>query len=110
MGPGEAFGVMLGMLFAPKDDNWRETLVKFGANLGRLIYFMDAAVDYETDIKNGLFNPFVKILDTEKVDEATARDIKDKLMVLAGQATQHFEKLPLEQDLHLLQNILYEGL
>ena len=101
---------MLGSLFAPHRDNWQETLVKFGANLGRLIYFMDAAVDYETDIKKGLFNPYVDILKTDKIDEATAQDIKDKLIVLAGQATQHFEKLPLEQDLHLLQNILYEGL
>ena len=110
VGPGETFGLMLGYLFDAKHDNWQETLVKFGANLGRLIYFMDAAVDYETDIKKGLFNPYANILDTEKIDEATAKNIKEYLSVLAGQATEHFEKLPLEQDLHLLQNILYEGL
>lgn len=89
---------------------WSETLVKFGANLGRLIYYMDAAVDFEDDIKNDSFNPFREIIHVDKIDEATARDIKDKLTVLAGQAVEHFEKLPLEQDLHLLQNILYEGL
>ena len=107
---GETFGLMLGMLFDVKHDNWQETLVKFGANLGRLIYYMDAAVDYETDIKKGLFNPYVDILETENIDKATAKRIKEYLSVLAGQATEHFEKLPLEQDLHLLQNILYEGL
>lgn len=104
------FGYMLGALFDVKHDNWSEALVKFGANLGRLIYYMDAAVDFEDDIKNDSFNPFRDQIKEDKIDEATARDIKDKLMVLAGQATQHFEKLPLQQDIHLLQNILYEGL
>ena len=85
-------------------------MVKFGANIGRLIYYMDAAVDYETDIKNELFNPYVDILKTDKIDEATAKQIKEYLTVLAGQAMKHFEILPLEQDLHLLHNILYEGL
>ena len=84
--------------------------MKFGANLGRLIYYMDAAVDYETDIKKGLFNPYVDILDADKIDENTAKQIKEYLTVLAGQTTEHFEKLPLDQDVHLLQNILYEGL
>ena len=101
---------MLGYLFDVKHDNWRETLVKFGANLGRLIYYMDAAVDFEDDVKNDSYNPFKDQIKSDKIDEATAKDIKDKLTVLAGQATEHFEKLPLEQDLRLLQNILYEGI
>ena len=107
---GEKFGMMLGALFDVKHDMWSEALVKFGANLGRLIYYMDAAIDFEDDIKSNSYNPFRKTIHADKIDEATARDIKDKLTVLAGQAVEHFEKLPLEQDLHLLQNILYEGL
>ena len=110
VGPGELFGYMLGCLFDVKHDNWSETLVKLGANLGRLIYYMDAAVDFEDDVKNDSFNPFKESIKVDKIDEATAHDIKDKLTVLAGQATAHFEKLPLEQDINLLNNILYEGL
>lgn len=110
MGPGETFGLMLGALFDVKHDMWGETLVKFGAHLCRLIYYMDAAVDFEDDIKNNSYNPFRETIKSEKIDEATARDVKDKLTVLAGQATQHFEKLPLVQDINLLNNILYEGL
>ncbi len=65
--------------------------MKFGANLGRLIYYRET-------------------IHVDKIDEDTARDIKDKLTVLAGQAVEHFEKLPLVQDINLLNNILYEGL
>lgn len=84
--------------------------MKFGANLGRFIYFMDAAVDYEDDIKDNNFNPFEVMLKTDKVSEEVANEMKLNLTVLAGQALQYFEKLPLEQDLALLQNILYEGM
>ena len=82
-----------------------------GANLGRLIYFMDAAIDFEKDVKNNVFNPYkFYFKNQDKISKDQAQEIKSSLMTLAGQATQAFEKLPLEQDLHLLQNILYEGL
>lgn len=85
--------------------------MKMGANLGRLIYFMDAAIDFEKDIKNNVFNPYkFYFKNQDKISSDQAQEIKSNLMTLAGQATQDFEKLPLEQDLHLLQNILYEGL
>ena len=85
--------------------------MKIGANLGRLIYFMDAAIDYETDIKNNVFNPYKYYFKNEtEISKDKAQEIKENLMVFAGQATHEFEKLPLEQDSHILQNILYEGL
>ena len=71
---------------------------------------MDAAVDFEDDVKNDSYNPFKDQIKADKIDEATARDIKNKLTVLAGQATHYYEKLPLVQDVNLLNNILYEGL
>lgn len=105
------FGIIMAEIFNPYDDNWSETLMKIGANIGRLIYFMDAAIDYEKDLKNNQFNPY-KILNNnkEKITAEDANQIKDNLSIFAGQATTEFEKLPLEQDLHILQNILYEGL
>lgn len=85
-------------------------MVKFSANLGRFVYFMDAAVDYEDDIKENKFNPYKAILKTDSVSKDAANEMKMNLSVLAGQALQYFENLPLEQDLNLLQNILYEGM
>ncbi len=82
-----------------------------GANLGRLIYFMDAAIDYEKDIKNDVFNPYKSYLKCKKmIDNETALEIKNNLMTFAGKATQEFEKLPIVRDSKILQNILYEGL
>lgn len=82
-----------------------------GANLGRLIYFMDAAIDYEKDLKNNVFNPYKNYFKHKKIiDNETAVEIKNNLMTFAGTAAQEFEKLPIVQDSKLLQNILYEGL
>lgn len=94
------FGLILAKMFSPKNDIFSETLAKFGANLGRFIYFMDAALDLEKDEKTNSYNPYKKL----------SKPTKEDLAILAGQATYYFEKLPLEQDLHLLQNILYEGM
>ncbi len=104
------FGMIMAKIFAFKNDNFSETLAKMGAHLGRLIYFMDAAIDYDKDIKSGAYNPYVCYLNCEEITEDKARDIKDNLKNLAGDALAYFEKLPLEQDSKLLQNILYEGL
>ena len=104
------FGMIMAKIFAFKNDNFSETLAKMGAHLGRLIYFMDAAIDYDKDIKIGAYNPYISYLNGEEITEDKARDIKDNLKNLAGDALAYFEKLPLEQDSKLLQNILYEGL
>ena len=43
---------------------------EFGYQLGRWVYFMDAADDYLKDKKRGLFNPFLKIEEKEMPDFA----------------------------------------
>ena len=55
------------------------------------------------DRRSGSYNP-LSSLDMEKEDIDTA------LTTFAGRATVHFEKLPLEQDLHLLRSVLYSGI
>ena len=104
------FGMIMAKIFAFKQDNFSEALAKMGAHLGRLIYFMDAAIDYEKDIKTGAYNPYKNYLNEQEISEEMAQDIKDNLKNLAGDALTYFEQLPLEQDSKLLQNILYEGL
>ena len=64
---------------------------------------MDAACDLERDRRSGSYNP-LSSLEMEKEDIDTA------LTTFAGRATVHFEKLPLEQDLHLLRSVLYSGI
>ena len=97
------FGALLGELFVCDEDIWSDTLRQFGGQLGRFIYFMDAACDLERDRRSGSYNPLSSF-------EMEKEDIDTVLTTFAGRATAHFEKLPLEQDLHLLRSVLYSGI
>ena len=96
------FGILLATVFCPNDDIWKTQLGKFGANLGRFIYFMDAALDLKKDKKNGCYNPYLEM-------SYKKSQIKDDLCILAGRMTQEFEKFPLFKDINIFENILYEG-
>ena len=95
-------GKMLGSLFALREDYFRPQLAWLGYSLGKFIYVLDAAVDYETDQKKGCFNP----LPGMQLTPASASDV---LRQPLGQAAEIFEGLPLVQDVGILRNILYEG-
>ncbi len=95
-------GKMLSEVFVYREDFWSHSLRKFGYELGRFIYLMDAAMDYEKDKKKGNYNPLIYM----KKQPAEAEEL---LTMLIGDATQVFEKLPMVQDAHLIGNILYGG-
>ncbi len=97
-----SFGMLLGDLFVWRQDEWSRPLRQFGTALGRFIYFMDAALDYEKDKSSGSYNPLCLL-------GKTPAEMQEPLTVLIGQAAEIFECLPLEQDLHLLRTILYGG-
>lgn len=104
--PDEAarrFGRLMGELFAVEEDCWSETLWNIGFHLGRFIYLMDAVCDFKQDQRRGRFNPLKDL-------ETGLPDMEAALAVIAGQAVSEFEKLPLEQDVHLLRNVLYSGI
>ncbi len=96
------FGELLTELFIFEDDLWQDTLSQLANALGRFIYFMDAVVDFEDNVKLGGYNPLI-------ANNITLDTAREALFDLMGQATQAFEKLPLEQDLHILRSVLYGG-
>lgn len=96
------FGRLLGTLFAFKQDHWSELCALLGYHLGRFIYLMDAAVDYEDDKKSGSYNPLVPL-------DISPAERKSLLMGIMAEVTRIFEKLPLVQDVHLLRSVLYAG-
>lgn len=103
--PDEAaieFGLLAGELFSHDQGIWENEMRKFGIQLGRFVYFMDAAVDYAADERSGSYNPFVKL-------GSTPESMRALLAVLIGNASATFEKLPLEQDLHIMRSVLYSG-
>lgn len=95
--------LLMSRLFVPQKDFWEKQLTWFGASLGRFIYLMDAAMDYEHDRKKGCFNPLLIM----NIKPEHARPL---LMQPLDDLSEAFESLPLVQDDRLLRNILYSGL
>lgn len=95
-------GQLMNELFVMKNDFFSQQLRWFGDALGRFIYLMDAAMDYEQDLKKNCYNPLARI----NCPPAQAREL---IMQPLGEASQAFESLPLVQDDHLMRNILYSG-
>ena len=97
------FGALMGELFVYRpDDFWADVLRRLGARLGKFVYVMDAAMDYEDDKASGSYNPLVDI-------EASAEDVREDLNLLMAGVAEAFERLPLERDLRLLRSVVYAG-
>lgn len=96
------FGLLLGDLFALKDDFWSTELRRFGARLGKFVYVMDAAMDLEEDLSTGSYNPFSH-------QDLTSDEMRETLEMLAAGTADAFERLPLERDVHVLRSVLYAG-
>ena len=102
--PAGCFGRLMGELLVYHEDMWAETLRQVGMALGRYIYLADAAVDYRKDQKKGSYNPFLAM----GMAEDTAQ-WEQYLVMAMGRCTDFYERLPLVQDKHILDNILYSG-
>lgn len=96
------FGKLLGDIFAYNQGIWSETMYKLGDQIGRFIYMMDAAVDLSEDKKSGSYNPFANL-------DMNPSEMRTLLSTLIGNAAETFNKLPLEQDVHLMHSIIYAG-
>lgn len=102
--PAGVFGQLMAQLLAPEEDLWAPTLRQMGQALGRFVYLLDAAVDFDRDKRKGKYNPFLAM----GMEKDPAR-WEDYLVLTMGRCTENFEKLPLVQDKALLDNILYSG-
>ena len=102
--PASCFGELMAQLLVYREDMWAKDLGQMGFSLGRFIYLLDAAADYDKDKRKGKYNPYLAM--------GMERDEKrwEEYLVLAmGKCAERYEKLPLVQDKALLDNILYSG-
>lgn len=102
--PAAAFGELMGELMVISEDLWAPALRRMGNALGRFVYLMDAAHDYDRDLHRGSYNPFLAM--------GTGRDPekwREYLVLTMGRCTDAYERLPLVQDKEILDNILYSG-
>ena len=102
--PAACFGALMAELLVWREDLWATTLRPVGDALGRVLYLMDAALDYRADVKGGKYNPYAAM--------GTGEDRQrweEYLVLTMGRCTAYYEMLPLVQDKELLDNILYSG-
>ncbi len=102
--PANCFGELMAELLVYREDLWKPYLQQMGMSLGRFIYLLDAAVDYDRDLHRGKYNPFISMgggKDWPKWEEY--------LLLAMARCTDAYERLPLVQDKDILDNILYSG-
>ncbi len=102
--PAGVFGELMAQILTYQQDLWALTLAQMGFALGRFIYLLDAAVDYDKDKRQGKYNPFLAM----GMEKDWTR-WEEYLVLAMGRCTDSFERLPLVQDKGILDNILYSG-
>ena len=99
------FGEIMATVFIYKDDQWKNDLYKVGFYLGKYIYLLDAYEDIEEDMKNDSYNPFRTIYNNEDFE----KQVLNLLLMMIGECTDAFERLPLVDNIEIMRNILYSG-
>lgn len=101
-----SFGALMGELFVfDPEDFWAPALRRTGETLGRFIYMLDACVDLEKDKRRGRYNPLLRP-DGSHMERG---EMAELLTVLIGECVREFARLPLVQDVEILENILFTG-
>lgn len=101
----KVFGEIMAEVFVYRDDFWKEDLYKTGFYLGKFIYLLDAYEDIEKDLKSGDYNPYKELCSNENFEE----QVLQLMMLMMGECTDAFERLPLVENAEILRNILYSG-
>lgn len=106
-----AFGILLGAVFACREDPWMPVLEAMGRGLGGFIYLMDAYDDLEKDRRKGRFNAL-----QELAEQCSPADYEKRCQELLtqqmGLCAQQFALLPILKDSpegKLLYNTIYSG-
>lgn len=91
-----------------------ENFLRLCYNLGRWIYFLDAADDLKEDLEKGRFNPFAAGLSAGELTEEKAVEIKEKAKSLLNAAAYVIKEIYNAMEITVsegaLSNIIYLGL
>ena len=93
---------ILGQLFSYNEED-KEKVYEFGYHLGRVVYFLDAFDDYDDDVKNKLFNPFVNC-------ENVIEDAIQTINLSIGRLTDILKQQELYDFKPIIENVIYDGL
>lgn len=101
-----AFGRVLGEVFAPNDDIFKNDLYSLGFYLGKFIYILDAYEDIAEDIKRKRPNPLIPIYGKENFES----ECENYLNMMGAECAAAFERLPIVKNEEILRNIIYGGI
>lgn len=97
--PAKKFGEIMGVLFDVNDND--PLLYSFGESLGKVIYIMDACVDFKSDIKRCRYNPMV---------EVSEKNFQQILTMLLSDCTNIYGKMNIVKNKGIFDNVLYSGI
>ncbi len=104
----DATAVMLGTLFeATGSEENKKALYRFGYFMGKIIYYLDCAQDYEKDKKNNSYNIFV--LNGSTKEEADT-ETKRLCNLNAGEMCLCYNLLKITNYKPILDNIIFLGI
>ncbi len=104
----DASAIMTATLFELAGNGKNEkTLNRFGYFLGKIIYYLDCAQDYESDVKSGAYNIFALGGATK---EETVSEVKRLCYLNAGEMSLCYNLLDIKVFKEILNNIIYLGI
>ena len=110
---GELFGLILGEIMSYGLEGAEARL---GASLGRAtghwLYLVDAADDFEEDVKRGRFNPFISLYGEGGFDESRRRGVFDAMIAILmdGEKAVDLIEFKTAEFSEITRNILYLGM
>ena len=110
--PAEAFGKILADVLSFGLSDGRARIAReIGFRVGKWIYLVDAADDYEEDLKKGRYNPLIKVYGAA-LDVEERKSLSEALTVELAEAERGFDLLdyPDASCRGVVENIIYLGM
>lgn len=99
------------MLLLAKTETEKIVFGEFGYFLGKWVYLMDAADDYEKDIKKNNFNPFVHNLKEKQLSQQERSEyINGVLNITASRVVSAFNLMQIKTFNQIADNLVNKGL
>ena len=112
--PAELFGELLGEIFAyGLEGSDRLVTYECGFHLGKFILLADAIDDYDTDLKEGKYNPFVIAYGGKPLTRENKRNVKTTLLLECKKLENAVNLIPFGNKItieNIVRNIIYLGL
>ena len=112
--PAELFGELLGEIFAyGLEGSDRLVTYECGFHLGKFILLADAIDDYESDLKEGKYNPFVIAYGGKPLTRENKQNVKTALLLECKKLENAVNLIPFGNKItieNIVRNIIYLGL